>query len=85
MMKIKSLLTAIVVFLAMTSASSAQTRPTILDLAAQGYEIKSTSGNYVFLQNEEKIYVCSFLQMSEYNVASGEVDAIKFDCAAVIK
>jgi hypothetical protein len=82
-MKMKSLFTAILVFLAMNSAAHAERRPTILDLAAQGYEIKSTTGNYVFLQNEEKIYVCSFLQMSEYNVASGEVDAIKFDCAAI--
>lgn len=79
----KSLFTAIVVFLAMNSASHAEGRPTILDLAAQGYEIKSTSGKYVFLQNEEKIYVCSSLQVSEYNVASGEIDAIKFDCAAI--
>jgi len=83
MMKMKSLFTATLVFLAMNSAAHAERRPTILDLAAQGYEIKSTSGNYVFLQNEEKIFVCSFLQMSEYNVASGEVDAIKFDCAAI--
>ncbi len=79
----KVLVSAIVLLASMTSISLAERKPTILDLAEQGYEIKTATGNYVFLQNEEKIYMCSFLQVSEYNVASGEIDAIKFDCAAV--
>lgn len=79
----KILFTTLVVTLAMNSMAAAERKPTILDLTEQGYEIKTATGNYVFLQNEEKIYVCSFLQVSEYNVASGEIDAIKFDCAAV--
>lgn len=75
--------TAIGIALVLTCGADAEGRPTILDLTEQGYEIKATSGNYVFLQNEEKIYICSFLQVNEYNVASGEIDAIKFDCAAI--
>ncbi|GLU27572.1 MULTISPECIES: hypothetical protein [Brucella/Ochrobactrum group] len=79
----KSLLTATGILLAITYSANAERKPTILDLAEQGFEIKSSSGNYVFLQNEEKIYICSFLQVSEYNVAAGEIDSIKFDCAAI--
>ncbi|MBE0561101.1 hypothetical protein ACRRRS_21025 [Brucella anthropi] len=77
--------TAFIIAIATTASANAERKPTILDLAEQGYEIKSATGNYVFLQNEEKIYICSFLQVSEYNVASGDIDAIKFDCAAVVK
>ncbi len=83
--KMRILFTTLGVVLAITSSAIAERRPTILDLVEKGYEIKTSTGNYVFLQNEEKIYMCSFLQVSEYNVASGEIDAIKFDCAAVIK
>jgi len=79
----KILFNTAVIILALTSAALAERKPTILDLVENGYEIKTSTGNYVFLQNEEKIYMCSFLQVSEYNVASGEIDAIKFDCAAV--
>ncbi|MBA8840938.1 hypothetical protein [Ochrobactrum sp. RH2CCR150] len=79
----KILFNAVIVTLALTSLANAERKPTILDLVEKGYEIKSSTGNYVFLQNEENIYICSFLQVSEYNVASGEIDAIKFDCAAV--
>ncbi|MCV9909157.1 hypothetical protein OIV19_16230 [Brucella sp. HL-2] len=79
----KILFTTLVVTLAMNSMAAAERKPTILDLTEQGYEFKTATGNYVFLQNEEKIYVCSLLQVSEYNVVSGEIDAIKFDCAAV--
>ncbi|MBA8821827.1 hypothetical protein BRY73_20600 [Ochrobactrum sp. P6BS-III] len=79
----KILFSTAAVILALTSAVLAERKPTILDLVENGYEIKTSTGNYVFLQNEEKIYMCSFLQVSEYNVASGEIDAIKFDCAAV--
>ncbi len=81
----KILFSTAVLVLALTSVAIAERKPTILDLVEKGYEIKTSTGNYVFLQNEEKIYMCSFLQVSEYNVASGEIDAIKFDCAAVIK
>ncbi|MFK3668185.1 hypothetical protein ACI2JN_23355 [Ochrobactrum teleogrylli] len=77
------LLTTLGIVLGITSTAIAERKPTILDLVEKGYEIKSSSGNYVFLQNEEEIYMCSFLQVSEYNVASGEIDAIKFDCAVV--
>jgi hypothetical protein len=73
------------VILALNSSAIAERNPTIVDLVEKGYEIKTSAGSYVFLQNEEKIYMCSFLQVSEYNVASGKIDAIKFDCAAVIK
>jgi hypothetical protein len=73
----------VIVILALTSLANAERKPTILDLVEKGYEIKTSTGNYVFLQNEENIYMCSFLQVSEYNVASGEIDAIKFDCASV--
>jgi len=79
----KNLFNTVIVTLALTSLANAERKPTILDLVEKGYEIKSSTGNYVFLQNEENIYICSFLQVSEYNVASGEIDAIKFDCAAV--
>lgn len=79
----KTLVSALVLFASLTSTSLADRRLTILDLAEQGYEIKTATGNYVFLQNEERIYMCSFLQVSEYNVASGEIDAIKFDCSAI--
>lgn len=79
----KSLFATFGILLATMHVANAEKRPTILDLAEQGYEIKSSSGNYIFMQNEEKIYICSFLQVSEYNVASGEIDAIKFDCAAI--
>ena len=79
----KILFNAVIVTLVLTSLANAERKPTILDLVEKGYEIKSSTGNYVFLQNEENIYICSFLQVSEYNVASGEIDAIKFDCAAV--
>ncbi|KAB2669999.1 hypothetical protein FHW72_002296 [Ochrobactrum sp. RC6B] len=79
----KILFNTVIVTLALTSLANAERKPTILDLVEKGYEIKSSTGNYVFLQNEENIYICSFLQVSEYNVASGEIDAIKFDCAAV--
>lgn len=81
--KMRILLTTLGVVLAITSTAIAERKPTILDLVEKGYEIKTSTGNYVFLQNEEKVYMCSFLQVSEYNVASGEIDAIKFDCAAV--
>lgn len=79
----KILFNTVIVTLALTSLADAERKPTILDLVEKGYEIKTSTGNYVFLQNEENIYICSFLQVSEYNVASGEIDAIKFDCAAV--
>lgn len=79
----KILFNTVIVTLALTSLANAERKPTILDLVEKGYEIKSSTGNYVFLQNEENIYICSFLQVSEYNVASGEIDAVKFDCAAV--
>ncbi|NNU63007.1 hypothetical protein ECB98_10410 [Brucellaceae bacterium VT-16-1752] len=79
----KILFNTVIVILALTSLANAERKPTILDLVEKGYEIKSSTGNYVFLQNEENIYICSFLQVSEYNIASGEIDAIKFDCAAV--
>lgn len=81
--KMKILFNTVIVTLALTSLANAERKPTILDLVEKGYEIKSSTGNYVFLQNEQNIYICSFLQVSEYNVASGEIDAIKFDCAAV--
>ncbi|MFB8342249.1 hypothetical protein ACWGNA_12950 [Brucella cytisi] len=81
----KKFCTVFAIALALSSGANAERKPTILDLAEQGYEIKTATGNYVFLQNEEKIYMCSFLQVSEYNVASGEIDAIKFDCAPVVK
>ncbi|OIS90371.1 hypothetical protein [Brucella cytisi] len=81
----KKFCTVFAIALALSSGASAERKPTILDLAEQGYEIRTATGNYVFLQNEEKIYMCSFLQVSEYNVASGEIDAIKFDCAPVVK
>lgn len=83
--KMRILFTTLGVILAINSSAIAERKPTILDLVDKGYEIKTSTGNYVFLQNEEKIYMCSFLQVSEYNVASGEIDSIKFDCAAVIK
>ncbi|WP_266034178.1 hypothetical protein [Brucella intermedia] len=79
----KILFNTVIVTLALTSLANAERKPTILELVEKGYEIKTSTGNYVFLQNEENIYICSFLQVSEYNVASGEIDAIKFDCAAV--
>lgn len=79
----KALVYTLLLLASMTSTCLAERKPTILDLAEQGYEIKTAKGNYIFLQNEEKIYMCSFLQVSEYNVVSGEVDAIKFDCAAI--
>ncbi len=79
----KILFNTVIVILALTSLANAERKPTILDLVEKGYEIKSSTGNYVFLQNEENIYICSFLQVSEYNIASGEIDVIKFDCAAV--
>ncbi|KAB2729238.1 hypothetical protein [Brucella intermedia] len=79
----KILFNTVIVTLALTSLANAERKPTILDLVEKGYEIKTSTGNYVFLQNEESIYICSFLQVSEYNVASGEIDGIKFDCAAV--
>lgn len=81
--KMRILFTTLGVVLAITSTAIAERKPTILDLVEKGYEIKTSTGNYVFLQNEEEVYMCSFLQVSEYNVASGEIDAIKFDCAAV--
>lgn len=81
--KMKILFNTVIVTLALTSLANAERKPTILELVEKGYEIKTSTGNYVFLQNEENIYICSFLQVSEYNVASGEIDAIKFDCAAV--
>ncbi len=79
----RTLFNIVIVTLTLTSLANAERKPTILDLVEKGYEIKTSTGNYVFLQNEENIYICSFLQVSEYNVASGEIDAIKFDCAAV--
>ncbi len=79
----KILFNTVIVTLALTSLANAERKPSILELVEKGYEIKTSTGNYVFLQNEENIYICSFLQVSEYNVASGEIDAIKFDCAAV--
>ncbi|KAB2724345.1 hypothetical protein [Brucella intermedia] len=79
----KILFNTVILTLALTSLANAERKPTILELVEKGYEIKTSTGNYVFLQNEENIYICSFLQVSEYNVASGEIDAIKFDCAAV--
>lgn len=79
----KILFNTAAIILVLNSVALAERKPTILDLVENGYEIKTSTGNYVFLQNEEKIYMCSFLQVSEYNVASGEIDAIKFDCAAV--
>lgn len=79
----KKIILASVLVTIFGSVAVAQQQETIVDLIAKGFEIKTSVGPLIILQNDESVYGCSMMGSSPADMKAGVIPAAKILCAPI--